>query len=120
MTDSPVPDAAPTARLARLRPFAVPLVAILAFFLFRAVTADDGTHGIRTGQCIAAVGSEDFTKVDCGDQTSVGSVTFIERNVRTDQTAALRLCSAHDAQGAFTSADSAGGAGTVICVAHPR
>ncbi|GAA2744566.1 hypothetical protein GCM10009868_22710 [Terrabacter aerolatus] len=120
MTDSPVPAAAPPGRLARLRPFAVPLVAILAFLLFRALTADDGTHGIRTGECVAAVGADDFSKVDCADPTSLGRVTFIETNVPTDQASALRLCSAHGAQGAFTSADSAGGAGTVICVADPR
>ncbi|GAA2489953.1 hypothetical protein [Terrabacter carboxydivorans] len=142
MTDSPVPaptgastpsgasapagastpggGAAATGRLARLRPFVVPLVAILAFLLVRALTADDGTHGIRTGQCVAAVGTNDFRTVDCGDASSLGSVTYIEKNVPTDEAAALRLCSAHGAQGAFTSADAAGGAGTVICVADPR
>jgi hypothetical protein len=120
MTDRPDRAAAPGGRLSRLRPYAVPLLAMLAFFLFRAFTADDGTHDIQTGQCVAAVGSDDFKKVDCKDSTSLGSVTYIEKDVSTEETAALRLCSAHDARGAFTSAASSGGTGTVICVADPK
>ena len=120
MTDRTVPAAAPGGRLSRLRPYAVPLLAILAFFLFRAFTADDGTHGVQTGQCVAAVGSDDFKRVDCTDPSSLGSVTFIDRSALTDDGAARRLCSAHGARGAFTSAASSGGTGTVICVATPK
>ena len=126
---SPAPETEPPAaqptggkpgRLAGLKRYGSVLFAILAFFLFRAFTADDGTHGIQTGQCVAAVGSDDFKKVDCKDSTSLGSVTYIETNVPTEETAALRLCSTHGARGAFTSADSSGGTGTAICVAEPR
>ena len=126
---SPVPETQPPAaqpsgkassRLAGLKRFGSVIFAILAFFVFRALTADDGTHGIQNGQCVAAVGSDDFKKVDCTDSTSLGSVTYIEKNVSTEETAALRLCSAHGAKGAFTSADSSGGTGTVICVADPK
>ena len=135
MTDHPVPEATspdpanppaaqPTAskpgRLSGIRRFGGLLLAILAFFLFRALTADDGTHGIKTGECIASVGTDDFKKVDCGDPTSLGSVTFIEKNAPTDETSALALCSKHGAENAFTSATSDGGAGTIICVAKPR
>ena len=67
-----------------------------------------------------APSSDDFKKVDCKDSTSLGSVSYIEKDVSTEETAALRLCSAHGAKGAFTSADSAGGTGTVVCVADPR
>jgi hypothetical protein len=107
-------------RLSGLKRFGGFLFAILAFFLFRALTADDGTHGIKTGECIASVGTDDFKKVDCGDSTSLGSVTFIEKNAPTDQTSALALCAKHDAANAFTSATSDGGAGTIICVADPK
>src|SRR6476620_821253 len=120
MTDRPDRTAAPGGRLSRLKPYAVPLLAMLAFLLFRAFTADDGTHGIQTGQCVAAVGSDDFKKVDCKDSTSLGSVSYIEKHVSTEGSAALLLCSTHGARGAFTSADSSGGTGTVICVADPR
>jgi len=107
-------------RLSGLKRFGGFLFAILAFFLFRALTADDGTHGIKTGECIASVGTDDFKKVDCGDSTSLGSVTFIEKNAPTDETSALALCAKHDAGNAFTSATSDGGAGTIICVADPK
>ena len=85
------PAAQPTGagRLSGLKRYGSVLLAILAFFLFRAFTADDGTHGIQTGQCVAAVGSDDFKKVDCKDSTSLGSVTYIETNVPTEETAAL-------------------------------
>jgi hypothetical protein len=140
MSDHPVPEAAspepvgqpaqspqpaqpaPTTprRLSGLKRFGGFLLAILVFFLFRALTADDGTHGIKTGECIASVGTDDFKKVDCGDSTSLGSVTFVEKNAPTDETSALALCSKHGAANAFTSATSDGGAGTIICVADPK
>ncbi|KRF40515.1 hypothetical protein [Terrabacter sp. Soil810] len=140
MSDHPVPEAAspepvgqpaqpaqsaqsaPTTpgRLSGLKRFGGFLLAILVFFLFRAFTADDGTHGIKTGECIASVGTDDFKKVDCGDSTSLGSVTFVEKNAPTDETSALALCSKHGAANAFTSATSDGGAGTIICVADPK
>ena len=107
-------------RLSGLKRFGGFLFAILAFFTFRALTADDGTHGIKTGECIASVGTDDFKKVDCGDSTSLGSVTFIEKNAPTDETSALALCAKHEAANAFTSATSDGGAGTIICVADPK
>ncbi|WP_256792712.1 hypothetical protein [Terrabacter sp. Ter38] len=107
-------------RLSGLKRFGGFLFAILAFFLFRALTADDGTHGIKTGECIASVGTDDFKKVDCGDSTSLGSVTFVEKNAPTDETSALALCAKHDATNAFTSATSDGGAGTIICVADRK
>ena len=107
-------------RLSGLKRFGGLLFAILAFFTFRALTADDGTHGIKTGECIASVGTDDFKKVDCGDSTSLGSVTFIEKNAPTDETSALALCAKHEAANAFTSATSDGGAGTIICVAEPK
>jgi hypothetical protein len=120
MSDRPTRAAAPGGRLSRLKPYAVPLLAMFAFFVFRGLTADDGTHGIQTGQCVAAVGSNDLKQVGCTDSTSLGSVTYLEKDVSTQETAALRLCSSHGARGAFTSADSAGGTGTVICVAEPK
>jgi len=107
-------------RLSGLKRFGGFLFAILAFFLFRALTADDGTHGIKIGECIASVGTDDFKKVDCGDSTSLGSVTFVEKNAPTDETSSLALCAKHGATNAFTSATSEGGAGTIICVADPK
>ena len=133
MTDHPDPDADATSpepgaqpsggtqgRLSALRRFGGFLLVILAFFLFRAFTADDGTHGVKTGECIASVGTDDFKKVDCGDPTSLGAVTFVEENAPTDDTSALALCAKHGAANAFTSATSDGGAGTIICVADPK
>jgi hypothetical protein len=96
------------------------LVAILAFLLFRALTADDGTHGVRSGQCVATVEGGDFSVVDCGDSTAVGVVTLVQRNVFTDPASVKALCARHGALRGFTSATSDGGAGTVICVADPR
>jgi hypothetical protein len=119
-TQSAQPAPTTPGRLSGLKRFGVFLLAILAFFLFRALTADDGTHGIKTGECIASVGTDDFKKVDCGDSTSLGSVTFVEKNAPTDETSALALCSKHGAANAFTSATSDGGAGTIICVADPK
>jgi len=126
MTDHPSPDAEGShplsglrGRVSGLRRFAVPLLAILAFLLFRAFTADDGTHGLSTGQCIATAPSDDFRTVDCSDATSLGTVTFIARNAPTDQSSAMRICSQHGGQRAVTTASSAGGTGTVICIAGP-
>ena len=126
MTDRPFPDAAEIdpasarqGRLSELRRLAPVLAAILAFLLFRAITADDGTHGVAAGDCIAAIGSDEVTKVDCGDRGSLGIVTFVQKNAPTDQSSALRICSRHDAQRAFTTATSDGGIGTVICVTKP-
>ena len=122
MTDRPAPEAGPPesrpGRLSALRRFGGFLVVILVFFLFRALTADDGTHGVGVGECVAAAGTDDFRAVDCSDPGAVGTVTFLDRNTPTDPASARRLCAAHGAQGAFTSATSDGGAGTVICVAE--
>jgi hypothetical protein len=125
MADHPAPEAEPPGGShgkpgpSALRRFGGVLLVIAAFLLFRALTADDGTHGIEAGQCIAPAGTEDFARVDCADPTSLGVVTFVDRNVPTDEASALRLCSSHGASEAFRSATSEGGGGTVVCLA-PR
>ena len=117
---SPSSPAQPSKRAALIKRFGGAFLAILAVFAFRAFTADDGTHGIKAGECVAAVGSDDFKKVDCGDSSSLGKVTFIQTDAATDESSALSLCEKHDAQGAFTSSTSDGGKGTVVCVAETK
>jgi hypothetical protein len=107
-------------RAALFKRFGGAFLAILAFFAFRAFTTDDGTHGIRTGECVAAVGSDDFKKVDCGDSTSLGTVAFIQTDTATDESSALSLCDEHGAQGAFTSTAGDADRGTVVCVSDPE
>jgi hypothetical protein len=119
-TDRPATDDAPGGRLSRLRPFVVPLLAVLAFLLFRALTTDDGTHDVRTGDCVAASGADAFARVDCGATGSLGTVTYVDRTAATDDASALALCTAHGADRAFTSADARGGQGTVVCVRARR
>ncbi|MFM6847616.1 MAG: hypothetical protein ACKOVB_00740 [Terrabacter sp.] len=119
-TPPPATPAQPSKRAALLKRFGGAFLAILAVFAFRAFTADDGTHGIKAGECVAAVGSDDFKKVDCADSTSLGKVTFIQTDSATDESSALSLCEKHDAQGAFTSSTSDGGKGTVVCVAETK
>ncbi|GAB3877335.1 hypothetical protein [Terrabacter terrigena] len=122
-TDAPradTPAAEPSKRTALFKRFGGAFLAIIALFAFRAFTADDGTHGIKTGECVAAVGTDDFKKVDCADSTSLGTVTFIQADTATDQTSALSLCEKHGAQGAFTSVVGDGGRGTIVCVADPK
>lgn len=96
------------------------LLAIVVFFGFRALTADDGTHGIKVGECIAAEGSDDFKKVDCTASDRLGTVTFIQKDTSTTDSAALALCDKHGAQGAFASAEVEGGTGTVICITDAK
>jgi len=118
--EAATPAAEPSKRAALFKRFGGAFLAIIAFFAFRAFTADDGTHGIKAGECVAAVGTDDFKKVDCTDSTSLGTVTFIQTDTATDESSAMTLCEKHDAQGAFTSAASEGGKGTVVCVADPK
>ena len=66
------------------------------------------------------MGSNDFKKVDCSDATALGKVTFIQTDAATDEATALSLCDKHGAQGAFTSSESEGSKGTVICVADAK
>jgi hypothetical protein len=96
------------------------LLAVVVFFGFRVFTSDDGTHGVQVGDCIAAEGTDDFTKVDCTGSDVLGTVTFIQKDTSTTESAALALCDKHGAQGAFTSADVDGGTGTVLCVADSK
>ena len=58
MTDQPTsPVHGWTAdRLALFKRVGGAFLAILALLVFRALTADDGTHGIKAGECVAAVG----------------------------------------------------------------
>lgn len=79
--------------------------------------SDDGSHGIEVGQCVAADGSDDFKKVDCSSSESVGKVTFVAKDAKTTEDAALGLCDKHGADSAYTSATSDGADGVVVCVA---
>ena len=93
------------------------LLAGAAVLGVRLATADDGTHGIQVGQCVAERGSDDFEQVDCSSTDSVGKVTFMATDSKTSEDAALDLCDQHGADTAYTSASTDGGDGTVICVA---
>ena len=105
-----------TSRTAALRRFGPLLLAVLAFLVFRAVTFDDGTRDIATGQCVTASDDEDVRAVDCADSSSLGKVVLVQRNTFTDDASVRRLCLEHGSARAFTSADSRGGTGTVVCV----
>ncbi len=117
----PVPPAAAQAtgkRTALLKRIGGAAIALVLVFTVRTLTADDGTHDIKVGECVAAVGSDDFTKTDCSSSDALGTVTFIDTDAAdTGESAALALCEKHGAQGAFTSASTSGGHGAVICVA---
>ena len=122
--DTPADDATPAAtpapqskRKQLLRSIGGAALAFVVFFGFRALTADDGTHGIKVGECLAPVGSDDFKKVDCASSEAKGKVTFIATDASTTTQASLDLCAKHGAESAFTSADVENGDGTVICVA---
>ena len=93
------------------------LLAGAAVLGVRLATADDGTHGIQVGQCVADKGSQDFEQVDCSASNSAGKVTFVATDVKTAEKEALDLCDQHGADTAYTSATSEGGEGAVICVA---
>jgi hypothetical protein len=93
------------------------IVAFAVVVGFRALTADDGTHGIKVGECVAPQGSDDFKKVDCTAPDAVGTVTFIDTSTATDTAAVRDLCAKHGAASAFTSAEVENGDGTVVCVA---
>jgi hypothetical protein len=111
------PDAEPASpRATRLKRVGGAVLVAAVLFGLRAVTADDGTHGIEVGQCVAQDGDNDFKKADCGAPDAVGKVTYIEKDTATTETAALALCKRHGADGAFVSAESDGGNGTVVCV----
>jgi hypothetical protein len=122
---SPAPDEAvdPAPTTKRKPVFAVlwtvlaVVVAGIAFVGFRMATADDGTHGVTVGQCVAADGSDDFKQVDCGSSASLGTVTFIATDAETSEEASLSLCDKHGADSAYTASDVDGGTGTVVCVA---
>jgi hypothetical protein len=91
-------------------------VALALKFGLAAVLADDPTHGVTAGQCVAADGSDDFKPVDCGSADSLGKVTFVATDAETSEKAALALCAAHGSDSAYTAADTTGGTGTVVCV----
>ena len=56
---------------------------LVAKFGLAAVFADDPTHGVAVGQCVAADGSDDFKQVDCGSSDSLGKVTFVAKDAET-------------------------------------
>jgi len=91
-------------------------VALALKFGLAAVLADDPTHGVTVGQCVAADGSDDFKPVDCGSADSLGKVTFVAKDAETSEKAALDLCEKHGSDSAYTAADTTGGTGTVVCV----
>ncbi len=91
-------------------------VALALKFGLAAVLADDPTHGVTAGQCVAADGSDDFKPVDCGSADSLGKVTFVAEDAETSEKAALDLCAQHGSDSAYTAADTTGGKGTVVCV----
>jgi hypothetical protein len=111
------PPAKQSPRLQALKRIGGALVVFALVFAFRAFTSDDGTHGIKVGECVAAVGSDDFKKVDCTASDAVGKVTFIQTDTSTTRAASIELCSKHAADSAFVSAEVTDGQGAVICVA---
>ena len=121
MTDQPTsPVHGRTAdRVALFKRVGGAFLAILALLVFRALTADDGTHGIKAGECVAAVGSYDFRTVECSDPASVGTVTFVQTDTATDAASVRALCLRHGASSSFRSAGEVDGIGTVVCFAEP-
>ena len=111
------PSAQPSPRKQLLKRIGGAVLALVVFLGFRTMTADDGTHGIKVGECVATEGSNDFKKVDCAAPEAVGKVTFIATDTATTDAAALDVCEKHGAAGAFTSAEVENGEGTVVCVA---
>jgi len=122
MTDQPTsPVHGWTAdRLALFKRVGGAFLVIFALLVFRALTADDGTHGIKAGECVAAVGSDDFQTVECSDPASLGTVTFVQTDTATDAAAVRALCLRHGASNALHRAGEVDGIGTVVCFAEPR
>jgi hypothetical protein len=104
------------AGISSLRRFGPLLLAVLAFLVFRAVTADDAAEDITTGQCVTADPTRDVRTVDCSDPSALGRVVFVQRESFTDDSSVRRTCADHGSTRAFTSAVSQGGTGTVVCV----
>ena len=108
-----MPKPAGTSSLRRFGPL---LLAVLAFLVFRALTAHDAAEDITTGQCVTADPTRDVRTVDCSDPSALGRVVFVQRESFTDDSSVRRTCADHGSTRAFTSAVSRGGTGTVVCV----